>query len=153
MEDFNHLIDFLKNYYDVKVVMEVKDFVKIELDQVYDNWRFIYQWSLPWTKLSISSTMLTPSKGQDSPHSMSTQTLEPKSNLPKNATYLRKWEGVHSANSWQTTLLCRSSGPNISNPPECNCCPTIQSDGANTQECQTTPWLCCHTRSSSAHLL
>lgn len=43
MEDFNHLIDFLKNYYDVKVVMEVKDFVKIELDRVYDNWRFIYQ--------------------------------------------------------------------------------------------------------------
>lgn len=43
MEDFNHLIESLKKYYDMKVDMEGKDFVKIELDQVYDNWRFFYQ--------------------------------------------------------------------------------------------------------------
>lgn len=69
-EDLDHLIDTLRKYYDVKVDLDGKEFVKIELDWDYANGKVHLSMAPYLKKALIQFDNTVPSKRQDSdfPH-------------------------------------------------------------------------------------
>jgi len=74
MEDLNHLIDSLRKYYDVKVDLDGKEFLKIELDWEYDK-GLVHLSMAPYLKKALRQFGIErPKKLVNSPHPH----LEPK---------------------------------------------------------------------------
>jgi hypothetical protein len=66
-DDLDHLINSLKKYYEVKVDLQGKEFVKIELDWDYEHGK-VHLSMAPYLKKALTQfDCLVPSKRQDSP--------------------------------------------------------------------------------------
>jgi hypothetical protein len=67
-EDLDHLINSLSKYYEVKVDLDGKEFVKIELDWDYENGKVHLSMAPYLKKALLQFNNVVPSKHQDSPY-------------------------------------------------------------------------------------